>query len=119
MQIAAHEVVPFEKGDTTRYVEIHELTLAQLRQWLVHAAENPTTDWMSAALLEQGSVADLAHFTDLNPDGAEAYTPSELAHLWDRVKAINAHFFAMLGRLEAGRNQPSSNSKASKTASLI
>lgn len=110
MDIAVREVVEFGEGATARYVEVRELTLAQLRVWLAQAAANPSTDWLAACLLEEGDIADLVHFSDLTPAGAEAYTPSELAHVWARVKVVNAHFFALLERHAAGRNPPSDNS---------
>lgn len=116
MDIAGREVVQFGKGATARYVLVRELTLAQLRVWLAHAGANPETDWLAACLLDEGDVADLVHFSDLTPAGAESYTPSELAYLWARVKAVNAHFFALLGRLSARRAPPSSNSPSSKEA---
>jgi len=116
MDIAGREVVEFGEGATARYVEVRELTLAQLRLWLAHAAANPETDWLAASLLEEGDIADLVHFSDLTTAGAEAYTPSELAHLWAKVKALNSHFFELLGRLAARRNPPSTNSPSSKEA---
>lgn len=113
MDLAAREVVQLGEGQSARYVEVRELTLAEFRQWLAAAASREATgDWLYVTLLEELDCADLMHFTDLQQAGIEACTPSELRHISVRVKALNADFFGALGRL-ATPCPPSANSPTS------
>lgn len=84
-----------------RIVEVYELTVADIRAWLagLETAQAEQTDILDATLFEEFSLADLTRMTSLTAADMEALSPSELRQVFDAVKAVNADFFAMRGRL--------------------
>ena len=91
------------KLDDTRSANVRELTVAQVRQWLVgmegQAAENTEVDVVGALLFEDTTLSDLARMSDLTVEDMNKIAPSVLDRVRTAAKELNPHFFAMRGRL--------------------
>jgi len=80
-------------------VAVRELTVAEIRAWIKDPFSGAEPDVVGALLLSDTglTLGDLQRFTDLDAAAVEAMTPTQLRRVADRVKEINADFFALLG----------------------
>ena len=76
-----------------------ELTVAEVRCWLVEAESGAAVDPLRAMVFEDCSLDDLARMTDADAEMLEGFTASELAPLYDAAKALNPHFFRVRAAL--------------------
>ena len=76
-----------------RSVAVRELTVGQVRDWLIEAEMGADVDPIHALALEDCSLDDLARMSDNSARELEAYAPSELVELTEACKALNPHFF--------------------------
>lgn len=82
-----------------RSVTVRELTVAEVRDWMVEAETGAGQDPLHALVLEDCGLGDLARMSDLFAFELEAYAPSDLAELIAACKALNPHFFRMRAAL--------------------
>lgn len=92
MADAAHKKVLTLEG---REIVIRELTVADVRKLLAPSTEQDLVNH----LFEDVRLTDLQLLTSLGKDDIEALHPSSLAVVIEECRALNAHFFALLGRL--------------------
>jgi len=90
-------------------VTVFELSVAQVRNWVVESEAGASVDPLRAMVFDDCSLDDLARMCDMTADDMEQYGPMELAPLRDKCKAFNPHFFkvreALIGvsrAIEAG-----------------
>ena len=93
--MAAHESVTV--GERT--ITVRELTVRDIRDWLVEAEAGVAVDPLHALAFEQFGLQDLARMCDATADDLECYPPSELDPLVAACKRINPHFFRVRGLL--------------------
>ncbi len=74
-------------------VTVKELTVAQVRDWLVEIESGVTVDPLGSMVFEDCSLDDLARMSDATAAVMESLTYSELLPLRDACKALNPHFF--------------------------
>jgi hypothetical protein len=82
-----------------RSVEVRELTVAEVRNWMVDVETGASEDPMHALALEECSLSDLARMSNMTASDMEAHGPSELADLLAKCKQINPHFFRVRAAL--------------------
>lgn len=82
-----------------RTVTVRELTVAEVRDWMVETETGAGQDPLHALVLEDCGLGDLARMCDLGTAEMEAYAPSDLAELIAASKALNPHFFRMRAAL--------------------
>lgn len=83
-----------------RSVAIKELTVGEIRQWLKSLESGGASlDVVGSTLFEELTFDDLVRFTDLDRASLDAWKPSELRQLIDKIKAVNADFFLLRSRL--------------------
>ena len=82
-----------------RSVTVRELTVAEVRDWMVEAETGAGQDPLHALVLEDCGLGDLARMSDIGTAEMEAYAPSDLAELIAACKALNPHFFRMRAAL--------------------
>jgi len=80
-------------------VTVKELTVGEVRNWLLDAETGVSEDPLHALALEECSLADLARMSDVDARALEDYTPSELALLVAAAKELNPHFFRVRAAL--------------------
>lgn len=80
---------------------VRELTAGEIRARLMLQSVTPPSDALHELLFGEFRVADLLDFSDLTAEQVETLKPSEMRALWQRIREVNADFFAMLGRLMA------------------
>jgi len=108
-QLAAVSEVPTREAGI---VKVREITLAEIRAHLAGAesreqapaagGESPDRgDLFVASVLGGFSIADLKRFTDLDDERCSRLTPSEFKAVFERVKALNPDFFAVLDQWAA------------------
>lgn len=91
----------------TRVVELavtkvtaRELTVTEVRSWLVEAEAGLPVDPLGALVFDDCSLDDLARMSDAEPAALEALTYGELLPLHDACKALNPHFFRVRAALQ-------------------
>ena len=91
----------------TRIVELsgvkvtaRELTVAEVRAWLVEAEAGAPVDPLGSLVFDDCSLADLARMSDVDTDAFEGLTYGELLPLHDACKALNPHFFRVRAALQ-------------------
>jgi hypothetical protein len=84
-----------------RRVTVKELTVAEIRAWLVEAEAGVQAgfDLVGQVLFEQLNFADIARMSDLNISEMDALTPSEVRAVAEACESVNADFFLMRARL--------------------
>lgn len=91
--------------------EVYELTLGEIRQWLVKATQG-AGDVVDAALFEAFDPQDLRILTSLSPERIEAMTPTQLRDVYALCLEANQDFFALRRRVVAmGQTLLSASSK--------
>ena len=80
-------------------VTVKELTVGEVRNWLLDAETGVEGDPLHALVLEECSFDDLARMSDIDARALEGYTPSELAPLVAAAKELNPHFFRVRAAL--------------------
>jgi hypothetical protein len=84
-------------------IVVTELTVADLRAWLSDLSTTPS-DTIGDELFDGVTLHELTWMSSLDPAKAGALAPSELQQVVDACKEVNAHFFALRGKLvERGR----------------
>lgn len=92
--------------------EVYELTLGEIRQWLVKATQG-AGDVVDAALFEAFDPQDLRILTSLSPERIEAMTPTQLRDVYALCLEANQDFFALRRRVVAmGQTLLSAGSKS-------
>lgn len=84
-------------------VTVRELTVAEIRAWLMRREAVPATDVLGELLFVETTLDEIREFSDLSAEAQETLTPAQLREVWERVKASNADFFGMRARLLALR----------------
>lgn len=89
-------------GDKT--VTVHELTVAEVRTWLLAEEQAPPQEEAAIDIVEDGllpdvTFGDLRRMSDIPENVLEAATPSELAELAEVVKRVNHFFFDLRNRI--------------------
>lgn len=82
-----------------RTVTVRELTVAEVRDWMVEAETGGGQDPLHALVLEDCGLGDLERMSDVSAKELEAYAPSDMADLIAACKALNPHFFRMRAAL--------------------
>ena len=82
-----------------RAVQVRELTVGEVRQWL--ASKVTPGDMVDSLLFEEIALSDLAFLTDLDAAAVDTLTLSEVERLVAVAKEVNAAFFAMRERTVA------------------
>jgi hypothetical protein len=80
-------------------VTVKELTVGEVRNWMVDVETGAGEDPMHALALEDCSLSDLARMCDIGPGALEDYTPSQLAPLVAVARELNPHFFRVRAAL--------------------
>lgn len=80
-------------------VTVKELTVGEVRNWLLDAETGVSEDPLHALALEDCSLADLARMSDIDARALEDYAPSELAPLIAAARELNPHFFRVRAAL--------------------
>ncbi len=81
-----------------RKVQVRELTVGEIREWISSLADLPP-DVTDQALFEELALSELARMTDLPVADMSGLTPSELDQVLALAKEVNGRFFAMRSRL--------------------
>lgn len=82
-----------------RLVTVKELTVAEVRAWLVETEAGLHVDPLHALAFEDCGLADLVRMCDATAEELEAYAPSDLAPLVEACKGLNPHFFRVRAAL--------------------
>jgi hypothetical protein len=90
----------------TDTVEVRELTVAEVRQWLNDAAADYGQDVVGVSLIEGVDFNLIHRMTDITPGKIETMKPSQLAEVVEACKAVNTHFFLMWERILAKSAPP-------------
>lgn len=80
-------------------VTVKELTVGEVRNWMLDAETGVSEDPLHALALEECSLADLSRMSDIDARALEDYTPSQLAPLVAAAKELNPHFFRVRAAL--------------------
>ncbi len=104
------------KISENRAVEVRELTVGEVRQWLAdlesEAAEE--ADIVGEFLRGDLSLRDLARLTDLTVEDMDDLPQSALAKIAETAKGLNPDFFGMRDRLnKAGQRMASAGASGS------
>lgn len=80
----------------------HEITPAEMLQWLDDIEASTDADIVDLLLLEEEgvSIGDLARLTDIQRDALYGMAPSMLVEVVRVAKERNKHFFGMRARIE-------------------
>jgi len=82
-----------------RNVLLHELTVGEIRVWLLRLETSPGSGLLDVTLFEDISISDLIEMSDLTEADVDGFTPSEIRQVIDAAKELNGDFFGMRGRL--------------------
>lgn len=82
-----------------RTVTVRELTVAEVRAWLLEHEIGKPVDAIQALAVDACSLDDIAHLCDLSAADMEAYAPSDLAPLITACQELNPHFFKVRAAL--------------------
>lgn len=82
-----------------RSVTVRELTVGEVRDWLVETEAGSNDDPIQALALEECGLADLSRMSDIDADALEGFAPSELAPIVAACKKLNPHFFRVRAAL--------------------
>lgn len=84
----------------TRIVELpggkvtaRELTVAEVRTWLVEMEAGAPVDPLGSMVFDDCSLDDLSRMSDASAESLEGLTYGEILPLRDACKALNPHFF--------------------------
>ncbi len=91
-----HEIDITDVGLVTFY----ELTLAEIREWLLKATQE-NGDVIDAALFEEFDIHDLRLLTSLTAEQIESMTPSKLRFIYEIAQEHNKDFFGLRRRVVA------------------
>jgi hypothetical protein len=80
-------------------VTVKEMTVGEVRNWLLDAETGASEDPLHALALEDCSLSDLARMSDIDAQSLEGYTPSQLTPLIAAAKELNPHFFRVRAAL--------------------
>lgn len=80
-------------------VVVRELTVSEVRSWLVEAESGAPVDPLRALVFDDCSLDDLARMSDAPAEALEQFTAGELATLHDAAKGLNPHFFRVRAAL--------------------
>lgn len=80
-------------------VTVRELTVAEVRSWLVEAESGAPVDPLRAMVFDDCSLDDMARMVDVAAAALEQFTNSELEPLRDACRALNPHFFRVRAAL--------------------
>lgn len=94
--MAATRVVDLPCGKVT----VRELTVADVRTWLVEAEAGTEVDPLGSMVFDDCSLSDLVRMSDADKDALEGLTYSELLPLRDACKVLNPHFFRVRAALQ-------------------
>jgi len=78
-------------------ITLKELTVSDVRAMMLARPEQDTVGYL---LFDDISLADLRAMTDASEALFDSFTPSELDAVRLKAKAVNPHFFALMGRLK-------------------
>lgn len=78
---------------------VKELTVAEVRAWLVDQESGAPVDALRAMVFDDCSLDDLARLSDAPVDLLEGLKYGELVPLRDACKALNPHFFRVRAAL--------------------
>jgi hypothetical protein len=76
-----------------RTVTIWELSVAEVRNWVVETEAGAQVDPIRALIFDDCSLDDMARMCDMTAVDMEQFGPLELAPIRDKCKAFNPHFF--------------------------
>ncbi len=99
-----------------RAVEVRELTVGEIRQWLADLESEATAeaDIVGEFLRADLSLRDLARLTDLTIDDMDDLTQSQIGKVSEAAKKLNPDFFGMRDRLnKAGQRMASAGASGS------
>jgi len=82
-----------------RTVTVRELTVREVRDWMVELETRQEADAIGALALDECRLEDLARMSDISAADLEGYTPSEMEDLVVVCKALNPHFFKVRAAL--------------------
>lgn len=82
-----------------RSVTVRELTVAEVRDWLVAVESGATFDVIQALSFDECGLDDIARMCDATAKELEVFAPSDLAPVMDACKALNPHFFRVRAAL--------------------
>jgi hypothetical protein len=83
-----------------RQVQIKELTLGEIREWVALAAsQSDGFDVVDALLFDDFEMPALLRMTDLSPSELSDCTPTDLRRIVAVCREVNADFFAMRERM--------------------
>ena len=80
-------------------VTARELTVAEVRAWVVEMEAGTPVDPLRAMVFEDCSLDDLARMSDRSAEELERFSVSELEPLRELCKALNPHFFRVRAAL--------------------
>ena len=88
-------------GEPPRDVTFHELTVAEIRNWLasLEKSEEKAIDFISEGLMEEGSLSDIELMSDLSMKDLDQMAPSEIDALLALCRELNPRFFTLRNRL--------------------
>ena len=81
-------------------VTARELTVAEVRTWLVEVEAGTEVDPLGSMIFDDCSLSDLARMSDVDPAALEGLTYGELAPLRAACKMLNPHFFRVRAALQ-------------------
>jgi hypothetical protein len=81
-------------------VTARELTVAEVRTWLVEVEAGTAIDPLGSMVFDDCSLSDLVRMSDADPDALEGLTHGELLPLRDACKVLNPHFFRVRAALQ-------------------
>jgi hypothetical protein len=84
-----------------RVIALHELTVAEVREWFNHADTLQSGDLIDSYLFEQDglTLADIAWLADVPREVLDELTPQEIQTLMTAIKAVNPLFFDLRRRV--------------------
>lgn len=82
---------PVPVGSKT--VNVVELTVLQVREWIAAVESGDIVDPLRALVLDDCTLDDLARMCDFSGDDLEQFTHAELLAIRDKARALNPHFF--------------------------
>ena len=79
-------------------VEINELTVSEIRSWLVHA-ETESNDIVGSLLIDGCPLDTIVTMSSITQRQISELTPSEIETLKEGCQKINSHFFELIAGL--------------------